>query len=48
MKPFNWNEDKNITLKREREISFEEILEAMSGDGLLDIVEHHNQARYPN
>lgn len=48
MKPFNWNEDKNITLKREREISFEEILEAMSGDGLLDIVEHHNQTRYPN
>ena len=48
MKPFNWNEDKNITLKRERGISFEEILEAISGDGLLDIVEHHNQARYPN
>ena len=48
MKPFNWNNDKNVALKRKRNVSFEEIIEAISGNGLLDIVEHHNQAKYPN
>lgn len=48
MKSFNWNEDKNVSLKQERRISFEEILKGIFGDGLLDIVEHHNQTKYPN
>jgi len=48
MKAFNWSEDKNISLKQDRGIGFEEILISISGNGLLDILEHHNQARYPN
>ena len=32
MKPFNWNEDKNIALKRERGIGFEEILLSILGE----------------
>jgi len=45
MKPFRWNHDKNELLKKERGISFEEILLA---DGLLDELRHPNQEKYPN
>lgn len=48
MKPFNWNPDKNMQLKAERGISFEEVLVAMSQGALLDVVEHPNKDRYPN
>ena len=30
MKPVNWNTEKNIRLKAERGVSFEEVLSAMS------------------
>lgn len=48
MKPINWNSDKNIALKTERGISFEEVLVAISQGALLDVVEHPNAERYPN
>lgn len=48
MKFFDWNEDKNKTLKQEREISFEEILTAIEEGQLLDILEHPERKRYPN
>jgi len=46
MKIFNWSEDKNKTLKKERNISFEEIVFAILNDQLLDILEHPNTEHY--
>ncbi|MBL8502508.1 MAG: BrnT family toxin [Rhodocyclaceae bacterium] len=47
MKPFRWNPEKNETLKAERGVSFESIVVAIESGGLLDILAHPNQARYP-
>jgi hypothetical protein len=35
-------------LKRERGISFEEVVLAIGSGGLLDVVEHPSRRRYPN
>ena len=48
MKYFDWNQDKNEWLIRERGISFEAIGVAVEEGGILDIVEHSNKRRYPN
>jgi uncharacterized DUF497 family protein len=47
MKPFRWNAEKNEMLKSERGISFESIVVAIETGGLLDILTHPNQSRYP-
>jgi uncharacterized DUF497 family protein len=46
MKYFSWNNDKNERLRRERGISFEEIVFHIERGDLLDIVEHPLQERY--
>jgi hypothetical protein len=48
MKPFRWNHDKNELLKKERGISFEEIVLAIEADGLLDELQHRNAEKYPH
>ena len=48
MKYFDWDSQKNQKLKKDREISFEEILIAIDEGKLLDIVEHPNKNKYPN
>ena len=48
MKPFRWNHDKNEVLKKDRDISFEEIVLAIEADGLLDGRQHPNPDKYPN
>jgi hypothetical protein len=40
MKYFNWNIEKNETLKRERNISFEEITVLINSGQILDIENH--------
>ena len=47
MKPFRWNSDKNDLLKAERGVSFESMVVAVDSGGLLDVLEHPNQAKYP-
>lgn len=47
MKSYAWNEDKNARLKEERGIGFEEILLFIAEGGLLDVLAHPDQARYP-
>jgi len=44
---FDWNQEKNEQLKKEREVSFEEVLIALSENRLLDILKHKNQKKYP-
>ncbi|MGA3292274.1 MAG: toxin [Candidatus Microgenomates bacterium] len=48
MKYYDWNKEKNRLLKAERDISFEEVYIAIESGGLLDIVKHPNQKKYPN
>ena len=48
MKYFEWNEEKNEKLKRERNISFEIIVSQIELGFLLDIVEQSNKERYKN
>ena len=48
MKYFDWDLEKNEELKRERDVSFEEVLIAIEEGFILDIVEHPKKSRYPN
>lgn len=47
MKYFDWDAEKNERLKQERNVIFEEILIAIEEGGILDIVQHPNEKRYP-
>ena len=47
MKYIDWNEEKNNFLKKERNISFEDIEFAISNGGLIETREHPNQEKYP-
>ncbi len=46
MKRFIWNLEKNERLKKERGLSFEEIVFYIEKGQLLDVVEHPNQEKY--
>ncbi len=45
---FEWDEAKNEQLKTQRGVSFEDVFLAISENKLLDILPHHNPAKYPN
>lgn len=48
MKYFEWNEEKNEKLKKERNISFEIIVSQIELGYIIDIVEQPNKAKYKN
>ena len=48
MKPFRWGAAKNEQLKAERGVSFEQMVVAIEGEGLLDILAHPNPGKYPH
>ena len=47
MSLFDWNDEKNEWLKRERGLTFEDVIFHLTHDGLLDTIEHPNQKQYP-
>jgi len=47
VKTFRWSQEKNAELKRNRRVSFEDVVLAIDSGGLLDVVEHPNRLRYP-
>ena len=47
MEYFDWNEIKNNKLKKEREIGFEQAVEAITSDNLIK-VEKNPSKKYPN
>ena len=47
MKSYNWNTEKNKLLRETRNISFEEIVLAISQNGIIEVYEHPNQEKYP-
>ena len=44
---FDWDEEKNSELKKERGISFEDIVYYINNDKILSILKHKNQEKYP-
>lgn len=44
---FRWDYNKNLKLIAERNISFEDVIEAFTDNRILNIEKHHNEARYP-
>jgi uncharacterized DUF497 family protein len=48
VKYFDWNNEKNEEIIKDRGISFEEVVFCIMHDGLLDIIEHPNKSKYPN
>jgi uncharacterized DUF497 family protein len=46
MKLYEWSDQKNIWLRQERGITFEDIVFYVAHGGLLDTIEHPNQSRY--
>ncbi|TVQ28002.1 MAG: BrnT family toxin [Spirochaetaceae bacterium] len=47
MKPIIWSSEKNRKLRRERGVSFEEVLFHLMNHDVLDTYDHPNQDRYP-
>ncbi len=47
MKCYSWSPEKNDALKRERDISFEDVVFHIEAGDEVDIFEHPNQDRYP-
>ena len=47
MKTYAWNASKNEQLKKERGVSFEEVVDAIRHGREADAYDHPNQARYP-
>jgi len=48
MKYYSWNNDKNEKLKKERGVSFEDVIYYIENEKLCAILKHKNQARYPS
>ncbi|MEZ4526913.1 MAG: DUF4258 domain-containing protein [Desulfobacterales bacterium] len=48
MKKYDWNNEKNEKLKKERQISFEEIVIAIENGNAMDVIPHPNPEKYPH
>ncbi len=47
MAAFDWSPEKNRKLVEEREISFERVVSSIERGGIVDVLEHPDQKRYP-
>lgn len=47
VKYFDWNDEKNRKLKKERDVSFEDVETALNGKRVLYRSDHPNQKKYP-
>jgi len=47
MKSYKWNTEKNNLLKETRNISFDEIVLAISHNMIIKVYDHPNQEKYP-
>ena len=43
---YSWNKEKNLLLKKTREISFEQIVMHIEQGDLIDIIKHPNSDKY--
>ena len=44
----NWSSEKNSILKNSRNVSFEDVENAIMSDKIIDIIPHFNKEKYPN
>ena len=44
---FDWSTEKNQQLTEQRGVSFERVVSTIEQGGLVDVLEHPNQDRYP-
>jgi uncharacterized DUF497 family protein len=47
MKVFRWDNEKNEWLKKQRGVSFEQVVILLEREDVLEVVEHQNQEKYP-
>ncbi|MDP3515668.1 MAG: BrnT family toxin [Pseudohongiella sp.] len=47
MKSFDWDPEKNLKLRVERGVSFEEVVFHLLAGDIVDIAEHPDQSAYP-
>ena len=47
MKQFEWDEEKNVKLKKERRVGFEDVVLAIHEQRVLNRGDHPKQDRYP-
>jgi len=48
MKVFRWDNEKNEWLKKNRRVSFEQVVILMEREDVLETIEHPNQDKYPD
>lgn len=48
MKHYDWSAEKNEWLKEERDVSFEEVVEAINTGKLIDVKDNPNKEKYQN
>ena len=48
MSEFDWNDEKNLFLQRNRGIGFEDVVFHIRNGDVLDVIRHPNKGRYPN
>ncbi len=48
MSAYTWDNEKNKWLVAERGISFERVIYLIENNGLLDVLDHPNTAKYPH
>ena len=48
MEAFKWDEKKNQKLKKERNLSFEQVVFLIENDCVIDIIRHPKQSKYNN
>lgn len=48
MKYFDWDKEKNDILKEKRDISFEDVVQAIEDGQEIDRITHPNKDKYPN
>lgn len=47
MSEFDWSDEKNAWLESTRGICFDDVLVCIENGGVLDVIRHPNQTRYP-
>jgi len=45
---YKWNEDKNSILKSTRGVSFNDVIEILANNGIIDNYKHPQSDKYPN
>ena len=48
MKNIEWNDEKNLSLQRERGVCFEGVVVCLTNNKVLDTIKHPNKEKYPH